>query len=237
MAKGGYIRIYSYMIEILGLSGNTLTVFALINSFTESNGSYNGSVQYIADWLGISRKSVERATKDLRERGLLRLTDGRYTAKSYAAIEAELSDGRTDTEVGTLPDSDCVGQGAEDKTSHATIFTDEPTKRPSQSDKRSHNNNTTYNNTLTTPSPQNASRWRGNGVLPKYLTQKIGYSQFVRMTPEQYESLKRLVDNTVLESYIMRMDKLLELPAKNGTVYVHSAYHTIKKWIEEDMSL
>ncbi len=236
MAKRGYIKIYSYMIEILGLSGNTLTVFALINSFTESNGSYNGSMQYIADWLGISRKSVERATKDLRERGLVRLTDGKYIARSCAEIEAELTDGREDTDSSISPDCNHPVMGGEDKMSQPTKAPTQPTKCPDTTDKMSHNNNIN-NNTLTKSLPLlNASRWR-EGVLPKYITVRVGHSELVKMTPEQHESLKKLVNQTTLEDYILRMHKLLELPAKNGTVYVHSAYHTIKKWIEEDMSL
>ena len=220
MEREGYIKIYSYMIELLGLSGNSLTVFALINSFTETNGGFNGSEQYLADWLGLSRRSIVRIVNELKANGLLTVDDGKYrTISSLNAKKMALS------------------KTADDKTSHVTDCHQNRTKCHTKSDNLSHNN-TNYTTTITpSPPPHSATREEKADDNPKYRFVTVGQGGFVKMTGEQYAALLNMVDERTLDEYIFRMETLLSVPAKNGTVYVHSPYHTIRKWINDDAAL
>ncbi len=220
MAKQGYIKIYSYMISNLGLSGNSLTVFALINSFCEGGREFNGSEQYLADWLGLSRRSIVRIVNELREKGFVTVENGKYrTISPQKANEIITSDYE------------------QDKMSHVTSCHQNRTKCHTKSDKLTHNN-TNYNTTITTtPPPHGATREGKADENPKYRFVTVGHGGFVKMTVEQYAALLNMVDERTLDEYIFRMETLLSVPAKNGTVYVHSPYHTIRKWINEDTAL
>lgn len=135
------------MIELLGLSGNSLTVFALINSFTETNGGFNGSEQYLADWLGLSRRSIVRIVNELKANGLLTVDDGKYrTISSLNAKKMALS------------------KTADDKTSHVTDCHQNRTKCHTKSDNLSHNN-TNYNTTITPSPPPHSACARGKSPV------------------------------------------------------------------------
>lgn len=70
--RDDYIVIQGWMVTELGLKGNDLMVYALINGFTrEQNTYFTGSLQYVADWLNIERRSVTRTLKRLVEQDLL----------------------------------------------------------------------------------------------------------------------------------------------------------------------
>ena len=67
----GYFQIHHFMTKVLGLGGAKLLVYALIYSFTVSEGSFFGSRGYIAEACGTSVKTVDRALKELVNNGLL----------------------------------------------------------------------------------------------------------------------------------------------------------------------
>lgn len=70
--RDDYIVIQGWMVTELGLKGNDLMAYALINGFTrEQNTYFTGSLQYVADWLNIERRSVTRTLKRLVEQDLL----------------------------------------------------------------------------------------------------------------------------------------------------------------------
>lgn len=70
--ENDYIVILSPMVTKLGLSGNKLIIFALIYGFCRDNESeFNGSVNYICEWTGVSRNTVLSAIKELVEDGLI----------------------------------------------------------------------------------------------------------------------------------------------------------------------
>lgn len=60
------------MVNDLKLSGNELICYALIYGFTQDEESeFRGSLQYISDWLGISKQNVRLIIKRLVEKGLI----------------------------------------------------------------------------------------------------------------------------------------------------------------------
>ena len=56
---GNYITIQGWMRTELNLSGNELIVYAIIYGFSQNKqGEFTGSVQYLADWVGCTKRTV-----------------------------------------------------------------------------------------------------------------------------------------------------------------------------------
>ena len=68
----GWHIIVTEEMRALGLSGNDLMVFALINGFSQDGqGCFYGSLNYICETCGISRRTAIYILNDLVERGFL----------------------------------------------------------------------------------------------------------------------------------------------------------------------
>ena len=63
--------IYRFMTRDLGLRGAELLVFALIYSFTVTVGEFSGSRAYVAETVGVSERTVDRAMRELTAKGLI----------------------------------------------------------------------------------------------------------------------------------------------------------------------
>ena len=68
-----YYQVSGWMINKLGLSGRELQVYAIIYGFTQDEETeFNGSLTYIAEWLGTNSKhTVKRAIDALLEKKLI----------------------------------------------------------------------------------------------------------------------------------------------------------------------
>ena len=54
-----YITIQGWMLNELGLKGNSLIIYATIYGFSQTNGcEFTGSANYLAEWCGCSRQTV-----------------------------------------------------------------------------------------------------------------------------------------------------------------------------------
>lgn len=72
MKKTDYILISAPMITELGLSGNRLIIFAIINGFCKDGASeFRGSISYLCDWTNLSRNTVLATLKVLVDAGLI----------------------------------------------------------------------------------------------------------------------------------------------------------------------
>lgn len=61
-----------WMINRLGLSGRELQVYAIIYGFTQDGETeFNGSINYISEWLNCTRKTVIETLKSLIEKGYI----------------------------------------------------------------------------------------------------------------------------------------------------------------------
>ena len=71
--NNNYYVTNGWMINELGLTGRELQVYAIIYGFTQDEESeFNGSLNYIAEWLGTSNKTtVTRAIDALLDKGLI----------------------------------------------------------------------------------------------------------------------------------------------------------------------
>lgn len=72
VSRDNYITISGWMITELGLKGNELIIYALIYGFSQAeNQAFDGSMNYIAEWLSTSRQTVNNALKSLVDKGLI----------------------------------------------------------------------------------------------------------------------------------------------------------------------
>ena len=70
--KNTYFTIHSFMTSGLKLSGSELLTFALIYSFACSEERcFRGSLKYIAEHIGTTKRSVTNAIKSLTEKKLI----------------------------------------------------------------------------------------------------------------------------------------------------------------------
>lgn len=68
-----YFQVSGWMINRLGLKGTALELFAIIYGFTQDGESrFTGSLQYICDFTGASRRTVIYNLKELTEKGFLK---------------------------------------------------------------------------------------------------------------------------------------------------------------------
>lgn len=90
----GYYIIHGWMINRLKLSGNELSIYAIIYGFSQDNNSvFSGSIAYLSEWLNISRSTVIRALKSLTDNGYIIKTEEIYNGvkmNTYKYSEAFL---------------------------------------------------------------------------------------------------------------------------------------------------
>lgn len=68
-----YFTVHGWMITRLKLKGTALTVYAVLYGFSQDGESeFRGTLDYIAEFAGISCPTVRRALKELTEQGLVK---------------------------------------------------------------------------------------------------------------------------------------------------------------------
>ena len=76
ISDGTYITIQGWMRTDLNLSGNELIVYAIIYGFSQNEqGEFTGSAQYLADWVGCTRRTVMTILNKLVEAKLISKTE------------------------------------------------------------------------------------------------------------------------------------------------------------------
>ena len=76
ISDGTYITIQGWMRTDLKLSGNELIVYAIIYGFSQNKqGEFTGSAQYLADWVGCTRRTVMTILNNLVEAKLISKTE------------------------------------------------------------------------------------------------------------------------------------------------------------------
>ena len=76
ISDGNFITIQGWMRTELNLSGNELIVYAIIYGFSQNKqGEFTGSAQYLADWVGCTRRTVMTILNKLVEAKLISKTE------------------------------------------------------------------------------------------------------------------------------------------------------------------
>ena len=75
ISDGTYITIQGWMRTDLKLSGNELIVYAIIYGFSQNKqGEFTGSVQYLADWVGCTKRTVTTILRKFVDEELVKKT-------------------------------------------------------------------------------------------------------------------------------------------------------------------
>lgn len=70
--NSNYYLVFYWMINELGLKGAELPVFAIIHSFSQDGvGKFTGSLNYLADFAGLTRQGVIKVLKKLIEKNYI----------------------------------------------------------------------------------------------------------------------------------------------------------------------
>lgn len=88
-----YITVQGWMVKELGLKGNKLLTYALIYGFSQDRKSeFTGSLSYIADWVGVTKRAAIDIINDLIDKKLIEKiehTAGNVKYSSYKITSAE----------------------------------------------------------------------------------------------------------------------------------------------------
>lgn len=81
-----YIQVSGWMINDLGLKGNELWTYGLIFGFSRGDKEqrFYGCIQYIADWLNTSKRTVHNVLNSLIEKGLIIKDEEEYHDHVFA---------------------------------------------------------------------------------------------------------------------------------------------------------
>lgn len=93
ISDDNYIVISGWMINRLGLSGTELIVFAIIYGFCQHdscNGSYHGSLQYLADFTGTTKPTVIRVLKSLTDKGYIEKSESYQNNVKFCSYRISL---------------------------------------------------------------------------------------------------------------------------------------------------
>lgn len=87
-----FFVVHGWMINQLGLKGSELELYAIIYGFSQAKDTeFTGSLQYLSDWVGLTRQNTCRRLQSLVEKGLLIKTDvftnGVKTCKYTCVVE------------------------------------------------------------------------------------------------------------------------------------------------------
>jgi hypothetical protein len=70
--RESYITIQGWMLTDLKLKGNELQTYAILYGFSQADGQYfEGSLQYVADWINGTRRTALNCLKSLAEKGFI----------------------------------------------------------------------------------------------------------------------------------------------------------------------
>lgn len=85
--RENYLIVLGWMITDLNLKGNELLVYAIIYGFSQKeNQSFDGSLQYLADWTNSTKQGVLKSLKSLEEKKLIKKEMVRYNVYKYSAM-------------------------------------------------------------------------------------------------------------------------------------------------------
>ena len=243
----------------LGIKGSALILYAALYSFSlGERGLYHGSQKYLAESIGVSVRTVQNALTRLFSLGLIEryeTPDGRY--KGIRCIEPKPEQRRQsqpsiDNKEAIAKSSDAksetreeMGRGLSEEVQNQIDRVDDICARV-QEKIRELNAEKEKRRASAVEIPEDASPQERNTIRMMNKYEKLGdnrrFLEFgksgsLRMTEPQYKRLLDLLPTEELMPYFVRFETMLKDNEKSGKKPPHSHYKTLKKWIEEDLSL
>lgn len=91
MNNNNYCVIFGWMLNELELSGNELLIYAVIYGFSQDGESkYKGGRGWLANTLNVSKPTVDKALKSLREKGYIHRTSVIINGVEFGEYHADL---------------------------------------------------------------------------------------------------------------------------------------------------
>ena len=240
ISDGTYITIQGWMRTELKLSGNELIVYAIIYGFSQNKqGEFTGSAQYLADWVGCTRRTVMTILNKLVEAKLISKTEISFNNnEKRVSYQAEIGCEKTSQGVKNFHRGcEKISQGGVknfhrgcEKISHNNI-----------------NNNTNNNNRdinthdagareESAEAVENFTTWEA-GPLPEdqngraeSATILCGPNKNVKLTPAQLEELEKRIPNQ-LTRYIHRLSRY---KVGRANAAMMDDFQWLLGWISED---
>ena len=128
MKNNNYITILGWMINELSLSGNDLICYALIYGFSQDDNYWDGSLSYLSEWLGVSKRRAIDILKRL-------VSNGHIVKQEYEVNNVKLC--KYKAVVPNFTGGDETSPGGSDETSHdnkSNIYKEERDKSLSKKD-------------------------------------------------------------------------------------------------------
>lgn len=69
--RSKFCTIFDWMFRDLGLTGNSVIVYAIIYHFSLGDNCFNGSLKYLQEFVGVSKPTIINILKCLEEKGLI----------------------------------------------------------------------------------------------------------------------------------------------------------------------
>lgn len=228
-----FYTVQGWMVTELGLRGNELAAYAIIYGFSQDGASkFQGSLTYVAEWLGCGRSTAKRVLAKLAEKGLVAKVvagDG-ITPNSYTTLPL-VKNGEGETPHGWGQNG--PGGGVKMNLGVGSKWPqgwgqNEPGGRVKMNPNNNINNN--INNykereeTSAAASPSPAS-----ALAPQKVKHKYGEYKNVLLTDEELDKLKA----DYPQDWQQRIDRLSEYIESSGKRYKNH-YATIKAWARRD---
>lgn len=87
--NSNFIVIQGWMVNKLGLKGNELLVYACIYGFSQTEGqTFNGSLQYLADWTNSTKQGVIKNLQSLISKGLIKKHENTINNVKFCSYES-----------------------------------------------------------------------------------------------------------------------------------------------------
>lgn len=83
MKKNGFFIIERFMVDDLKLKGNELIIYGIIYGFSKNNSSFEGSLNYLASWIGSSKQTVITVIKSLMNKGFIQRIGVNKSMRTY----------------------------------------------------------------------------------------------------------------------------------------------------------
>ena len=255
-------HIHRFMYE-LGIKGSALVIYAALYSFSMGErGLYHGSQKYLAESVGVSVRTVQNALKRLFSLSLIEryeTEDGRYRGIRCAMPQEEKEESpsidKKEESVCEFSESVCEASesvsarrgGLSEEAAEQIRRVDELCAKMQEKIKRlnaereaeKERRPAVYIPEDAPPQEKNTllmmQRYEKRGDNRRFL--EFGKDGSVRMTEPQYKRLLDLLPTEELMPYFMRFEVMLKENERTGKRPPHSHYKTLKKWIEEDLSL
>lgn len=228
-----FYTVQGWMVTELGLRGNELAAYAIIYGFSQDGASkFQGSLTYVAEWLGCDRSTARRVLSRLAEKGLVAKVmagDG-ITPNSYTTLPL-VKNGECETPLevgakcpqgrGKMP----LGVGAKCPQGWGQNAPGGRGKMPPNN----YNNNNINNYKEREETSAAASPSPASAPAPQKVKHKYGEYKNVLLTDEELDKLKA----DYPQDWQQRIDRLSEYIESSGKRYKNH-YATIKAWARRD---